>query len=316
METPDLIAPIISNFNPVSGSRITYGQTSKTISFKINEPAECKWSSSDVDFMDMEKNLSCDTEVSDSGMINGYGCTGTMTDITLNATEQTKFYIKCKDQPWLEGNENELYQRNTNDISTEYILRASLPLQIKSITPRGEIKVSPLNRTIIIRVNTSDGSNNGISECYWKEPSSETWIKFSNTGSSNKHSQIISNPDEGENIFDIGCRDLDSNGNEINRVINQSIFNVISTSLPPSIIMIYRNNQTGDLTVITEEPSECRYTTNSTIGCSFVFSSGNIMTTTNSIKHSATYEYGDYYIKCRNERGFADTDTCGVVIRT
>ena len=314
MKTPDLLAPILSNFNPESGSRITYGKTEKIISFKINEPAECKWSFDDQNFSEMEKNFDCDDLPSDEGLINGYSCSGKLTNITQNITGETTFYIRCKDQVWLEGKEDDLYRRNTNEQSVAYVLKPSPELWIRNITPIRELKVSGSNMTTILKVITSDGSNNGISECYWSQSSADgNYAKFFNTNAI-IHTQTI-NILEGVNTFYVGCRDLDSKGNEINRVLNSTTFNVIIDTLPPAIILSYVNNQTKQLTLVTDEPAECRYTLNNTIGCSFEFSNGTSMRTTDKIRHSASGFSGMYYVKCKDELGFVNTDTCGIIVK-
>jgi len=314
MQTPDLLAPILSEFSPQSGSRIAYGQTSKAINFKINEPAECKWSFDDKNFSDMEKNFSCDTSLSDNGVINGYGCTGTLTNITNDTNSETKFYLRCKDQPWLEGIEDDLYVRNANEQSVAYILKPSPELWIKNITPIGELKISGLNMTTTLRVVTADGSDNGIAECYWSQSQViESYIKFFNTNSV-IHTQIV-NIHEGENTFYLACRDLDSQGNEINRVSNFTTFNVIIDNSPPLIILSYVNNQTRKLDIVTDELAECRYTTNQTIGCLFGFGNGSLMATTDKIRHSTFGVSGMYYIKCKDQNGFVNTDTCGIIVK-
>jgi hypothetical protein len=314
METPDLLAPILSEFSPQSGSRIAHGQTSKTISFKMNEPAECKWSFSDVEFSGMENNFGCDTSPSDTGVINGYFCSGTLTNITNDTNSETNFYIRCKDQPWLEGIEDDLYVRNANEQSVPYILKPSPELWIKNITPMGELKVSGSNMTTILKIITADGSDNGIAECYWSQSQViESYVKFFNTNSVT-HTQTI-NIHEGENTFYLACRDLDSQGNEINRVINTTTFNVIIDISPPVIILSYINNQTKEINIVTDELAECRYTNNQTIGCSFEFLNGTSMRTTDKLRHSASGFSGMYYIKCKDQRGFVNIDECGIILK-
>jgi len=313
METPDLLAPILSDFNPASGSRITYGQTSKTISFKINEPAECKWSFDDKNFSEMEKNFSCDTAPSDYGILHGYFCSGTLTNITNDTNSETKFYMRCKDQAWLEGIEDDLYIRNTNEQSVIYVLKPSPELWIKNITPIGELKISGSNMTTTLRVITADGSNNGISECYWSQSQTiESYAKFFNTNSAT-HTQIV-NIHGGENTFYIRCRDLDSNGNEINQVLNSTTFNVIIDTSPPMIILAYINNLTHQLQIVTDEISECKYNNNETTSCLFEFSNGTLMTPAWGMIHSTPYYNKFYYIKCKDQLGFVNTNECGIIV--
>ena len=314
MKTPDNLATILSEFNPESDSRIAYGQTSKTISFKINEPAECKWDSSDVGFSEMENNFGCDTLPSDTGMINGYHCSGTLTNITRNVTEETKFYIRCKDQIWLEGKEDDLYTRNTNEQSIVYVLKPSKELWMRNITPTGELKISGANMTTTLKIITADGSDNGISECYWSQNQAiESYVKFFNTNSV-IHTQTV-NIREGENIFYLACRDLDARENEINRVLNSTTFNVIIDTSPPVVILSYVDNKTRELNIVTDERAECKYTTNQTVGCLFDFSNGTSMTTTDKIKHSTFHVSGIYYIKCKDEKGFVNANTCGIIVK-
>lgn len=70
------------------------------------------------------------------------------------------------------------------------------------------------------------------------------------------------------------------------------------------------------ITVITDEDAQCRYTINKSIGCDFDFS-GNLsvlMIGETKTHTSAWIDNQEYYIKCQDK--FENTNAlCGIVIR-
>lgn len=314
MPTPDKLAPYIMSFEPASGARIKSNTTSKEIKFRLNEPVECKWSFKDRVFSEMENNFSCDTAISDYGMLNGYWCSGKLTNITKDITKETKYYIRCKDQPWLEGQESELYSRNKNDKSREYVLKASEPLKITDLTPKGNIKKTGGESSVEIKALTSNGGANGMATCRWKLSSNSANLSnvfdfFKNTNST-IHTQRTSNLTEGSYKIEVRC--ADKSENEANAT---SEFKLEIDKSSPRIIRVY--NSGGRLKVITDEEAECKFTSDSKLKCSFAFDNSNITLMQGAGKeHTADWINGkDYYIRCRDYYENENAG-CGIIVRT
>jgi len=308
MDTPDTIAPIISNLNPVSGFRIKHNTTQQVVSFKINEPAECRWDLRDVEYDLMLNDLNCDTTLTDYGALNGYGCYGSLTNVTNDTKEFTEYYIRCKDQPWLEGLETDIYKRNTNFESKKYILKASEELLITELTPRGDVIKNALETSITLRAVTFGGGFSGKAMCVWKINNGAPRIFF-NTNSS-IHSQVLTNRSEGEYNLTVAC--VDQSGN---RVTNTTSFSLTIDRLSPSVSRAYYSS--GSLKVITDENSECKYTDDSRVACSFDFRNINISSMSGTGKqHTIAWEDDKtYYIKCGDYYDNINPG-CGIIVRT
>lgn len=315
MQYPDTDAPILSNFVPASGSSIKFNTTSKTISFKLNEPAECRWSFEDKSFSQSENNLSCDTSVSNDPL-EEYGCSGTLTNVTLNLSEQTRFYIKCKDQPWFENDtiyrHNVAYSRNEHDSLTdyEYVLKPSAEFLITELSPIGSIKRPGSNVSVQLFAATYGGASNGRSTCYWRQ-SNETWpegsfyTKFFSTNS-NMHSHILT-PPIGTNYIQIKCNDSAENEAKMN-----ATFDLAIDAESPTILRLYE--KLSQLRIKTDEESLCYISFNKTLGCSFNFENATLMSGTEK-EHTASWlDDATYFIRCRdyNEN---ENSGCGKIIR-
>ena len=308
MDTPDTIAPIISNFNPSSGFRIKYNTTEQEVSFDINEPAECRWDFQDKEFENMTTNFTCSEELSDYGALNGYSCSGLLTGVTNDTERLREYYIRCKDQPWLEGKEDEIYQRNTNFESKKYILKASYPFSIIDISPRGEVVKSVADINVSIRAETYGGCCSGKAVCIWQLDDNNPHV-FYNTNSS-KHSQILANRSEGSHNITIGC--VDEAGNID---IKSSLFSLRIDQEDPKILRTYY--AAGKLKMITDENAQCKYTSDTRIGCGYSFSNTSIGTMSGSRKeHTILWEDDQsHYIKCQDFFGNTNPG-CGIIIRT
>ena len=311
MKTPDTIAPIIGKFNPISGSPIKYNTTSKTINFGINEPSECKWDYNDKDFLNMTYNFACDRDVTTLTLVNGYSCSGILANVTTNMSSQTKFYIRCKDQPWLEGKEDALYRRNTHQKSQEYILRPSLPLEITNVAPQGIIKKNPVNTSFEMRAFTSQGGFNGISNCSWRLSNSiniQSSFRIFKDTNKNIHTQLITgNLSDGTYYAEVMC--FDSAGNEANRTFS---FDFRLDREAPFIVRLLHNN---GLLLKTDEDAMCYFSNNKANGCFYDITNGTLMSGI-QVEHKADWVYDSYYyVKCKD---YYDNwhSGCGVVVRT
>lgn len=129
---PDKTPPYITKTIPDNNAFIAYNKTEQDTSVYLNEPSTCKYSKNDKSYALMENSFSCETDLADVGVF-GWLCNTTLTNLTRG---ENKFYIRCKDQPWLTGaNES---KRNENTASYVYKLRLTEnPLTITSILPNG-----------------------------------------------------------------------------------------------------------------------------------------------------------------------------------
>jgi hypothetical protein len=292
MQTPDKQEPKIISFKPASGSKIKNNATTKTIKFKLNEPSQCKWDFADKRFDLMKNSFSCDEIPSIVGMNLGYYCRGTLNNITTNINEETKFYLKCKDQPWLQGKEDNFYRRNVNEQSTSYILRPSEALEIIEVSPVGNI-ILGLNEQLYIKTITAKGALSGKANCSYAIGNSENFIKFSEV-TNNIHKSLF-NFSEGDYFIQVACFDIAGN-----TAAKNFSFNVKLDSYAPVIRRIFES--AGNLKIKTNENSECFYSFDKN-SCSSSLANFSAMAG-NEKEH--TTEWKDdkkYYIKCRDYFG-------------
>lgn len=313
-ETPDNIPPVIYEFDPILDSAIKYNTTEKQISFKMNEPAECKWSFTDLSFNEMNNSFKCDQLVKMSNIVKDYSCEGLLTNITKEEGQSTEFFIRCKDQPWLEGFEKEVYYRNPNIRSEKYSLKPSKELKIEKLSPaNGELRTRK-GKDLVISLTTAEGAQEGRSTCSWKltnrENSGSTFIEFYETDS-NFHQQTITNIVEGENTLEVKCKD--GVGNIANSIIN---FSLVIDQDPPIISRSFQF--AGDLLINTAEKAECVYLQGIKPNCLFYLDGANVtkFTTLEGITHKTPWMPNVYYsIKCIDSSGNIG-EGCSLIVRT
>jgi hypothetical protein len=339
---PDRVPPVLSNFTPPTNSRIKYNTTTKEMSFKTNELAECKWDFNDTSFSLMKHSFSCDTVPTNRGLVNGYGCSGTLTNITAGTFEQvrynivcdgptenpcrevqttgtiildgTNFYIRCKDQPWLEGKEDSIYRRNENSQSTPYTLSPSLSaLNITKIEPFGEVTKSAGNYSIDLNAFTSGGANEGISTCYWRtgvsSPLTSGYTKFLTTNS-NSHKQALSYLAPGTNYIQVKCEDYAGNID-----IKEVNVNLIIDTSAPFIKKIYNlGGRSGDLTLVMNEFASCYYSFDKNLNCLFNIANASLFSASGKTQKADWKDDGTYHIKCKDPFGNINSG-CSAVVR-
>jgi hypothetical protein len=318
MQYPDTAAPFLSDFTPVSGSPIKYNTTTKSISFKMTEPAECKWSLGDKNFELMENNFSCTTQIN-TNPLDSYGCSGVLRNITTNLSERTKFYIKCKDQPWIAGGsvivKGVNYSRNAHDSTNdyEYYLRPSEYFEILEVAPSGNILVSAANNSVELRAITSGGGANGMSTCKWRlsnnsDFAGSTFHSFYTTGS-NIHRQTISNRSEGTYYAGVRCNDSAENADEKNISFNLAI----DREAPFVTRLLYDNK--NKLEIITNEAAMCYMSIDNMLDCIYEFANATLMTGAEKV-HTATWQNDkNFYIRCKDYLG-NENNGCAIIART
>ncbi len=313
MDTPDKVPPVIMNITPSSGSALLFNTTQKSISLKLNEPADCRWSQEDKDYSLMEEQFTCDTTASDSGLLNGYFCSGSLTNVTLNTSLQTRYFIRCKDQPYLEGHEDQYYTRNANPTSKEYLLRPSSELKISTILPTGIVTVGSGITNITLTATTEGGSESGKAQCSWRfiyNNVTTAYQKFTNTNS-RTHSAVLTNKTEGN--YDIQVKCSDSADNEVTKT---SPLGIRYDHQSPIISRVY--NDRGLLKLRTSEPATCKFINAiDTAACLISFNSQNatLMYGNSSIEHTTTWKKGfTYLIRCKDFYN-NDNSGCGLVAK-
>ena len=317
----DTSRPVVLGRSPES-EYVSYNQTEKYVQIFMSEPSECRWAASDKKYDEMTNNLECNTDVLDM-TTNGWECDY---DLPINTTEN-KFYVRCKDQPWLiesngtsnakiviveedeNGNNitklievNGTRKRNVMADSYSFTLRrTSSNLKIDSITPNNKtVTVGVEPATVKVEVKTSGGVD-GKAECEYKI--GENWIPFGKTFGTN-HEQIFNQFSAGDKVLPIRCEDLAGNFDE-----KTTKFKLLLDTEPPKITRVYNS---GRLNIITNEKAECVY---SNAQCDFDYQNGTSM---DGNEYSHTTSFDDkktYYIKCKDKFDNYIGSDCNVVVR-
>ena len=296
--TPDNTAPKIEATSVLNGGCVAENQDKAEVVFYTNEPADCRWSSQDQDYDNMQNAMNCNGELYQSNAMQLFSCA---TELTGISRDDTKFYVRCKDQPGADESD-----RNENKESFEFSLRGSTGLKMKDLQPNGTIfgAVSPM--PVELKVKTLFGCNNGQAIC-----------KYSLTGNTNDYIQFFDTNNEdgihtqrldliaGEHEYFVQC--VDEGGNLVE---DSATFNLDIDTSAPVVARIYEEE--GMLKIVTVRDSECSYTFDN---CDFTFDEGTVMPYANSTVHIAEWnEKETYYIKCRDEFRNEDAD-CSIVVR-
>jgi hypothetical protein len=318
MMKPDGIAPSPSGFTPVSGSRIIYNTTQKLINFNIGEPAQCRWDFQETYNMSkMKYSFTCDESVH-SDPLDTYECSGIMTNVTLNLTEETTYYIRCKDNPQYTSDtivENGVeYSRNEMTYAYVYTLRPSEKFSITEVTPSGLTEAPSTNLNLTINARTQGGAFYGKAKCWWRHANSSeemgrrTFTKFRNTDSS-VSTQLLTSPYVGDNWLGVMCED--DVGNEDGMNVS---FNLVIDDSSPFVNRVYE--QAGKLRVKTDESSICYVSFNRALNCLFDFQNSTLMSGLFTLDHDITWNDDEYYyLRCKDIFGNYDIG-CGKILRT
>ncbi len=286
---PDLTPPAVVATMPIQNQIVSFISTSQDAVFFISEPAECRWDvtrptgNSLSSYNSLKNSMDCNTDAEDVTIL-GYLCNATL-PITQ---ENNKFYILCRDQPWLQEDNS----RNIGNVF-EYILKKSTSeLKIDEISPSGTIFAGTEPITIEIKVKTSGGANNGESICeYGFDP--ENYIdEFLETNSDN-HRQILNQMVSGDYKLYVRC--TDSAGNI---AIGNKEFKLELDSQYPSVTRVFSSG--GNLVLITDENATCYYR-NDSQQCGFSFDNSTQFQPGNSKIHSTNWNTEEiYYVKCKD----------------
>jgi hypothetical protein len=293
---PDLTAPIVVATSPAENSIVGYNSAEQQTSIFVNEPAECKWdtikplttNSSEI-YNSLANKMTCTTNA-DEGTLLGYPCNATL-PIYSN---ESKYYILCRDQPWLGENQSRNYGASNSEIYEYKLLKSQSELKIDSISPSGNITRGTEPITVEITAKTSGGAD-GNALCKYKLDNYSTLNYMSETGGST-HKTILNQMTRGDYTLTINCTDSAGNNAEAT-----GTFKLELDTTAPEITRIYY--QSGDLVVLTNEDSECAYVHNDSL-CGFTFENGNKMESSLSKIHKAEWISDEIYdIICRDSFG-------------
>jgi len=296
---PDERAPLIKGTNYLDETYVQYDQTEAYLEVYTDEPADCKW-----DFLDLEyENMNYDmgwcspntNEFLEPSSLT-YGCRGNLEGLENN--ENNIYYIKCKDQPWLE--QTEPHKRNANKQSHILNLIGTYPLVIDEITINGKenntlIKDATDVIEVELKVTTSGGAGGeGLARCQYGVE--DSYYYFYNEGNFeylylNMQNLFLT---EGEHNYPIRC--IGQGGNIVESGIS---FTVEKDVYSPEAVRVYYEEE--NLKLVTNEAGECVYSLFT--GCGFNFEDGNSMQESeDGLNHFIEWSTdADVFIKCQDK---------------
>lgn len=288
-KSPDTTPPVIEKTSITSGSPVGFNSDLIPIQVFTDEPADCKWSSSDKAYTDMENAMTCSKSAYNFNSDLLFACNGNLTGIKNR--ENNKFYFRCRDNPGKADKD-----RNTMTQSYPLVLRGSELLNIDSSGPNGTITGSTSVVSLDLAVKTSNGADEGKAICYFStdKDKSDSFIAMVNSNSF-EHTQPLSLTNGNYKYY---FRCIDAGGNA---AYAETSFTVSVDKNAPMVTRVYRD--TDALKIVTNEDAECTYSLNN---CNFKFDEGIKLIYSGASKTASYAEWkpsSTYYIKCRDAFG-------------
>jgi len=296
-EGPDDMAPTVSWISPPGGSLVSFNATEEFVEIATYEYATCKWDAADVSYVDMANTFECGDSFGGPSSVYGYVCSSNF-PITEN---ENQYFIKCADQPWLVGTENES-RRNFAHESLRYVLKKpESKISIQSILPAQDFEIASEPTSINLEVQTAGGGEYHF--CSYSFSGYDTMIPFFETGTDRNHIQPAINLNAGEWTIYVECNDETEDS-----VRGETSFEIIYDDAAPTIARVW--NDHGEIFVITTEESECKYGESS---CHFNWEDATTMG--EGIIHAIdATPGGEYFIKCKDDFGNVPS-ACSIVVR-
>ena len=293
---PDLAPPNITGTSFAhEPAYIGHGIESTYFEVYINEPADCRWDFQDLNYEHMNYNMqNCSQNAGDYFKGLDYGCSGNLTGI--QSEESTNYYIRCKDQPWLELTEP--FSRNKNEQSYILTLLGAPPLVIDEILINDKengilIKDSTNTIPVEIKIKTSAGAEEGKSKCYYKLEGFPTFEEFFNTDAveSTQMFYLEATAQGKEYSIPVKCEDIAGNAQ-----FSEANFTLEKDITAPEISRVYQEN--GKMKLITNEPAECVYSL--LTDCDqYLFEDGISIESDNGFEHYLDWnDDTNTYVKC------------------
>ena len=279
----DIAPPYVINTIPSQNSYVSQSIQLVNITLIINEPANCSYNLTDMGYADMVKHNTIDCS---KGYYTGVGYSCKFENIKLSQADTTNIFFKCNDT-------------SGNVMQNSYVLtlRKAPPLYITYAWPNDTtVSVGP-QLEVEVKATTEGGLSNGEAVCYYGTGSFDEASMFDTTQSS-QHQTIVSFINGGDQTLDIWCCDAQAEANCDHKLISFTLKKDIEG---PKIKAVYQ--QSGQLVVETDEKAECHYTTDLSVGCSFNYDAGDVMSSTEGISHSTNLVDKTYYVKCEDVYG-------------
>jgi hypothetical protein len=340
----DVSPPVILSRSP-SYKFVSYFATQLNGSVIINEPATCRYSSTDMDYDSMTNSMDCNTDVS----LGSWDCS---TTFSLTEGSNNLFYIRCKDKPWLIENETGKFIIVDSSLTSEdidsledcgsdcqsvvsdqqsavqtdlnatriamdssYIFeinRSKSLLKIDSLTPNGTIMSGTKPVSVKIKVTTSGGVDNGNSDCTYSIRADsylplvgDSLLPMGTTA----HEATLQLFDGGH-IVNVTCTDLAKN-----KVSKETSFDIQLDTDTPIVTRAYKDG--SNLNVITNEASTCRYRSSIAFNsdtCWYDFTNSTSMSGS-SVSHTTPFNVDSiYYVKCKDSYG-NENSGCGIIVK-
>lgn len=150
----DIVPPIVVQREPLF-EYISWLTTRTNASISTSEPAECRVGTSDLDYDRMTTSWPCANNIEeDTPGLFGWRCA---TSLSAGAQEDTPYYVRCRDQPWL-ANSTVLFVNASN--GKEYVFQDALN---QSVLLRDRDPVTQLVPTVVSIRNISEAKVTNIS---------------------------------------------------------------------------------------------------------------------------------------------------------
>tara|TARA_Y100000310_G_scaffold288227_1_gene313691 strand:- start:383 stop:3592 length:3210 start_codon:yes stop_codon:yes gene_type:complete len=299
-EGNDTRAVIIKGANPVTDSLLSFNSIEKAVTVYTNEAADCKWSlDSRNTYDEMGNSFTCRNDLQEK-TVNGFVCSGVL---PINSSENN-YYIKCKDQPWLEAL-NRSDERNENRGNFPYVLKKPANhISITRVQPSDNYEVSTQISTVTLKVETAGGGEEH--SCDYSFTGYDDMRDFNDFDFNTIHEQVLNQMTPGDKKIYIECSDETGDS-----VQGETEFRVVYDSSAPQVARVFQSG--SSLTVITTEPVECVYSDDPGKVCGYSFSDGESMGI--GAEHSISVVAGKrYYIKCKDEHENVPSG-CSIIVR-
>ncbi len=300
-DEPDLTAPSILGTNIGQEAYLTHGTNQTDVTLFVNEPAECKWSLTSLEYSAIQEENKCvASRLNSLGLYEcqyiGDGIIGSIGPAikvpTSRAGETRYIYFKCQDKS---------EKKNFNKEAFRLTLRGSDPLKITSQEPQNIIKTSLSLTNLTLKVKTEGGAKlDGNAVCKYTQQESlqknlGAMTHFLYTNSS-IHTQPWT-PPTGKQIIYTGCYDLA--GNNAFTTIN---FTIESDVAAPKITKVYKDEslQPSAFTIEVSEKAACKDSTEGTFEYN---TGGNLMVADGNVHRTSTPGSNLYYVICRDDFG-------------
>lgn len=306
---PDTQAPQILETSIRNNQPVQFEVDKVPIVVYTNEPANCRWSRTNLIFDKMENNMSCANNPMQMQSNLLYACSGELTNI--EDRKDNTYYFKCEDQPWKPKNE-----RNKMTSSHILTLKGTQPLNIvkNSVKPSNEtITGATTTIPINLTLETEHGYKDGEATCYYSVNTGDNYIEMLNTNTF-KHSQQ-QDLTAGTYTYYFKCIDLGGNQDTTN-----TTFTIFVDTKEPNVVRVLFDND--KLKIQTDEDADCYYTNNDNTKCNYELTNEgiNLMpheTNNNKKEHFAPWDLKEtYYIKCKDVNGKQPSPTqCSITVR-